>query len=257
MLPPRYDILIIEDDPYFYLQFPVGHSGPEPEVAAPGMDSLDPAPSAASAASLCALPGGGGAGCAGGTSGTLSRNASSCSMSVDGSAPLPFPLPPLLGSPPAELGAPGGSRCLSLDSGSEGGGSAASSPVAAARSAAAAAGAQPLLQQPQGGPGGSSSYLSLDRDGRVVRVDSFAKFLAPGLRLGWVTAPPDLLEKLVMAIQAHTVGPCGLSQVRPLRPLCTLCALRPLGLPCCGGNRQQAASSRQRARPAIARGRLG
>lgn len=32
------------------------------------------------------------------------------------------------------------------------------------------------------------SYLSMDVDGRVMRVDTFAKFLAPGLRLGWVTA---------------------------------------------------------------------
>lgn len=57
------------------------------------------------------------------------------------------------------------------------------------------------------------TYLSLDVDARVIRVDSFAKFLAPGLRLGWVTAPPPLAEKLVAALQAHTVGPCSLSQV--------------------------------------------
>lgn len=27
---------------------------------------------------------------------------------------------------------------------------------------------------------GAGSYLSMDTDGRVIRVDSFAKFLAPG-----------------------------------------------------------------------------
>lgn len=78
-----------------------------------------------------------------------------------------------------------------------------------------------FLQYPQGpdavpglpGLRGAGSYLSLDTDGRVVRIDSFAKFLAPGLRLGWVTAHPRITEKLTMTIQSHTVGPCSLSQV--------------------------------------------
>lgn len=100
---------------------------------------------------------------------------------------------------------------------------------------------------------GAGSYLGLDTDGRVLRVDSFAKFLAPGLRLGWVTAHPQIVDKLTMTIQvggsvcrvpslagcsqcamerwlrtpacphtcpalarlpqSHTVGPCSLSQV--------------------------------------------
>ena len=34
-----------------------------------------------------------------------------------------------------------------------------------------------------------------------------------GLRLGWVTAHPQLVDKLTCLIQAHTVGPCSLSQV--------------------------------------------
>ncbi|KAI3425850.1 hypothetical protein D9Q98_007824 [Chlorella vulgaris] len=59
----------------------------------------------------------------------------------------------------------------------------------------------------------SGSYLQMDTDGRVIRVDSFAKFLAPGLRLGWVTAHPKIVEKLTMIIQSHTVGPCSLTQV--------------------------------------------
>ncbi|PSC74701.1 Adenosine deaminase [Micractinium conductrix] len=59
----------------------------------------------------------------------------------------------------------------------------------------------------------SGSYLSQDTDGRVLRVDSFAKFLMPGLRLGWVTAHPRIADKLTMIIQSHTVGPCSLSQV--------------------------------------------
>lgn len=60
---------------------------------------------------------------------------------------------------------------------------------------------------------GPQSYLSLDTDGRVIRIDSFAKFLAPGLRLGWVSGPEMVVEKIVATIQAHTVGPCGITQV--------------------------------------------
>lgn len=56
------------------------------------------------------------------------------------------------------------------------------------------------------------SYLSMDVDERVIRVDTFSKFLAPGVRLGWVTARGDVSSKLTSALQTHTVGPCSLSQ---------------------------------------------
>lgn len=55
----------------------------------------------------------------------------------------------------------------------------------------------------------SGSYLQMDTDGRVIRVDSFAKFLAPGLRLGWVTAHPKIVEKLTMIIQVKSESPVG------------------------------------------------
>ncbi|ORX66559.1 PLP-dependent transferase [Linderina pennispora] len=45
------------------------------------------------------------------------------------------------------------------------------------------------------------SFLSLDTDGRVIRLDSFSKILAPNLRCGWVTAPSYILDR-----------PSGLSQ---------------------------------------------
>jgi 2-aminoadipate transaminase len=42
---------------------------------------------------------------------------------------------------------------------------------------------------------------SLDRSGRVLHLGSFSKTVAPGLRLGWITAPPALIAKLVLAKQ--------------------------------------------------------
>lgn len=41
------------------------------------------------------------------------------------------------------------------------------------------------------------SYLSVDTDGRVIRLDTFSKTIAPGCRLGWITAQPAFLERLV------------------------------------------------------------
>ncbi|KAK9835444.1 hypothetical protein WJX74_000131 [Apatococcus lobatus] len=57
-----------------------------------------------------------------------------------------------------------------------------------------------------------ASYLSMDTDGRVVRMDSCSKLLAPGLRLGWVTAAPPLLEKMAMHTHASLNGPNGICQ---------------------------------------------
>ncbi len=57
------------------------------------------------------------------------------------------------------------------------------------------------------------SYLSLDTDGRVVRLDSFAKFLAPGFRLGWLTAHPTFVDKLTFHMHGTALGPCSTTQV--------------------------------------------
>ena len=40
------------------------------------------------------------------------------------------------------------------------------------------------------------SFLSMDTEGRVARLDTFSKTVAPGCRLGWVTAQPAVIERL-------------------------------------------------------------
>lgn len=38
-------------------------------------------------------------------------------------------------------------------------------------------------------------YLSMDVDGRVLRMDSFSKVLVSGLRMGWITASKEVIYK--------------------------------------------------------------
>lgn len=40
------------------------------------------------------------------------------------------------------------------------------------------------------------TLASLDTEGRVIHLGSFSKILAPGVRLGWVSAAPEILDKL-------------------------------------------------------------
>lgn len=57
------------------------------------------------------------------------------------------------------------------------------------------------------------SYLSLDVDGRVIRMDSFSKTLAPGSRVGWITASKQLADRYRIHADLSTQGPSGLSQL--------------------------------------------
>ncbi|KAH7921371.1 PLP-dependent transferase [Leucogyrophana mollusca] len=41
------------------------------------------------------------------------------------------------------------------------------------------------------------TILSMDTDGRVLRIDSFSKIIAPGMRLGWITSNRMFHDKLV------------------------------------------------------------
>jgi len=56
------------------------------------------------------------------------------------------------------------------------------------------------------------SYLSIDVDGRVVRLDTFSKTVAPGCRLGWITAQPAVVERLLRITETSTQQPSGFVQ---------------------------------------------
>ncbi|KAL6251639.1 hypothetical protein RBB50_001849 [Rhinocladiella similis] len=56
------------------------------------------------------------------------------------------------------------------------------------------------------------SYLSIDVDGRVVRLDTFSKTVAPGCRLGWITTQPAVCERLQRITETTTQQPSGFVQ---------------------------------------------
>lgn len=57
----------------------------------------------------------------------------------------------------------------------------------------------------------SYDYLgSVDTQGRVIRIDTVSKFLAPGLRLGWFTTSPLFAERLERVGEISTQAPNGL-----------------------------------------------
>ncbi|KAL5359077.1 pyridoxal phosphate-dependent transferase [Aspergillus floccosus] len=53
------------------------------------------------------------------------------------------------------------------------------------------------------------SYVSLDVDGRVLRLDSFSKVLIPGSRLGWITASAQIVERYIRHAEVSNQGPSG------------------------------------------------
>lgn len=57
------------------------------------------------------------------------------------------------------------------------------------------------------------SFLSMDVDGRVMRMDSFSKVVAPGSRLGWITASEQLVERYKVHVDCSTQQPSGFSQL--------------------------------------------
>ncbi|KAK3328888.1 aromatic amino acid aminotransferase-like protein [Apodospora peruviana] len=57
------------------------------------------------------------------------------------------------------------------------------------------------------------SLLSMDTDGRVLRMDSFSKVVVPGSRLGWITASAQMVERYIRHAEVASQGPSGFSQV--------------------------------------------
>lgn len=57
------------------------------------------------------------------------------------------------------------------------------------------------------------SYLSLDTSGRVLRLDSFSKIIAPGSRCGWVTGSAQIIERFIRHNEVSAQNPAGFSTV--------------------------------------------
>ncbi|KAL9097366.1 MAG: hypothetical protein Q9163_006351 [Psora crenata] len=57
------------------------------------------------------------------------------------------------------------------------------------------------------------SLLSLDTDGRVIRLDSFSKVIAPGMRMGWITASEQIVERFIRHSEVSVQSPAGTSQI--------------------------------------------
>jgi len=55
------------------------------------------------------------------------------------------------------------------------------------------------------------TFLSLDVEGRVLRLDSFSKVLAPGFRVGWVSGAGPLVKKYSALAYASSQNGCSLS----------------------------------------------
>ena len=57
------------------------------------------------------------------------------------------------------------------------------------------------------------SMLSIDEDGRVMRLDSFSKVIAPGFRAGWITASAQIVERFIRHSEVSTQNASGISQI--------------------------------------------
>ncbi|BCS26590.1 aminotransferase-like domain-containing protein [Aspergillus puulaauensis] len=57
------------------------------------------------------------------------------------------------------------------------------------------------------------SYLSLDVDGRVLRMESFSKVLTPGSRTGWIVASEQIVERFIRNTEVSAQHPSGISQL--------------------------------------------
>ncbi|KAK3696342.1 hypothetical protein LTR37_018007 [Vermiconidia calcicola] len=56
------------------------------------------------------------------------------------------------------------------------------------------------------------SSINIDTEGRVIRLDTFSKTVAPGCRLGWISAQPEFCERLLRITESSTQQPSGFVQ---------------------------------------------
>lgn len=57
------------------------------------------------------------------------------------------------------------------------------------------------------------SFLSMDVDGRVVRLESFSKVISPGSRVGWIVASEQVIERFIRNFEVSSQNPSGIAQV--------------------------------------------
>lgn len=58
----------------------------------------------------------------------------------------------------------------------------------------------------------AKTFLEIDTEGRVVRLDSFSKVLAPGTRVGWITGSKDILQQYIRLHEMTIQAPAGFTQ---------------------------------------------
>ncbi|XP_063776703.1 kynurenine/alpha-aminoadipate aminotransferase, mitochondrial isoform X2 [Pseudophryne corroboree] len=63
------------------------------------------------------------------------------------------------------------------------------------------------------------SFLSMDVDGRVIRADSMSKILSSGLRIGFLTGPKPLIDRIILHMQVSTLHTSAFTQVMILQLL--------------------------------------
>lgn len=57
------------------------------------------------------------------------------------------------------------------------------------------------------------SYVSMDVDGRVLRLESFSKVISPGSRTGWIVGSEQIIDRYSRHSEVSTQNPSGMAQM--------------------------------------------